>query len=262
MGNWKVEVQNTMKKIIIVKSALAVVLSVLLIWMLAAAVDLRSLQKLNLRTTWIASRDIPPRTRISEEDLLEVKIPGEYLLAYTVSDKKEILGKYTDIQGKIPAGSAFYKDMLIKEEDMPDYPSAQLREGQSAYTMETDLAKLGGIVVPGQRADIYASFTANDGTAISGCIIENARIIAVKDHKGIDLDNPDSSGTPYLVILAVDQKDLPILSAAETVGNVRLFSSSRTYDSNAEAQLMEDTEVLSYIRELTQREEHVHEGEM
>ena len=161
-----------MKKEIIIKSIMAAVLSVLLIWLLAAAVDLRSVQKLNLRKTCIASRDIPPRTCITEDDLLEIEIPGDYLLDYTVTDKKEILGRYTDIQGKIPAGSAFYKDMLVKAEDLPDYPSAQLREGQSAYTLETDLAKLGGVVVPGQRADIYASFTARDGTTISGCIIE------------------------------------------------------------------------------------------
>jgi Flp pilus assembly protein CpaB len=251
-----------MKKEIIIKSIMASVLFVLLIWLLAAAVDLRSVQKLNLRTTCIASRDIPPRTCITEEDLLEIKIPGDYLLDYTVTDKKEILGKYTDIQGKIPAGSAFYKDMLVKAEDLPDYPSAQLRDGQSAYTMETDLAKLGGVVVPGQRVDIYASFTAREGTTISGCIIENARIIAVKDHKGIDLDDPSSSGTPYLVILAVDQKDLPILTAADTAGTIRLFSSSRTYDSGSEAALVENTDVLSYIRELTQREESVHPDEM
>ncbi len=251
-----------MKKVIILKSAMAVILSIVLIWLMIAAINLRSVQLLHLKPTWIASHDIPPRTRISEEDLMEVQIPAAYMLDYTLSDKKDILGKYTDIQGKIPAGSAFYKDMLIKEEDLPDYPSAQLREGQSAYTLETDLAKLGGVVVPGQRTDIYASFNTRDGSTVSGCIIENARIIAVKDHKGLDLDDPESSGTPYLAILAVNREDLPILSAAETAGNVRLIASSGTYDSGTEAELVENTDVLAYIKAITNREESMQESEI
>ena len=249
-----------MKKEIIIKSIMTAVSAVVLIWLMIAAINVRSKMILNLRSTWIASRDIPPRTQITEEDLLEVQIPEGYLLDYAVTDKQEIVGKYTDIQGKIPAGSAFYRDMLVREEDLPDYPSAQLRQGQSAYTLETDLAKLGGVVVPGQRTDIYASITARDGSTVSGCIIENARIIAVKDHKGLDLDDPQSSGTPYLAILAVNREDLPILSAAESAGTVRLISSSNTYDSTKEAELVENTDVLSYIRTLTMREENMQES--
>ena len=237
-----------MKKELILKSALIAVISAVLLLLFAASVNLRAEQKLNLRLTWIAARDIPPRTKIAEEDLLETEIPGAYLMDQTFTEKEDIIGKYTDIQGMIPAGSPFFREMLKEEKDLPDNPTAQLREGQSAYTLETDLAKLGGTILPGQKVDIYASMTDRDGSPVSGCLIENARVIAVKDHKGLDLDDPESTGTPYLTVLAVMRKDLPYLSAAETAGSVRLIASGQTYDSDVkEAVLNENSELLNYL---------------
>ena len=240
-----------MKREIILKSLMITVITAVLVLLFAAAVNLRAEQKLNLKTTWIAARDIPPRTKITESDLLEAEIPNAYLLDQTVNEKAEIIGMYTDIQGKIPAGSVFFEGMLKEEKDLPDNPTAQLKEGQSAYTLETDLARLGGTILPGQKVDIYASLTDRDGSPVSGCLIENARVIAVKDHKGLDLDDPESSGTPYLTILAVMRRDLPYLSAAETAGSVRLIASVQTYASDVkEARLVEDSELLNYLKRI------------
>ena len=245
-----------MKKELIVKCVLVMVVSVVLVMLFLASVELRATSILNLTPVYVASRDIPPRTKLQEEDLLETEIPAAYLLDHTITEKEDIIGMYTDIQGKIPAGSAFYKGMLVKEADLPDNPTAQLREGQSAYTLETDLAKLGGTILSGQKVDIYASMSDRDGSPVSGCLIENARVIAVKDHKGLDLDDPESQGTPYLTILAVNKDDLPYLSAAETAGSVRLIASVSTYDSTAqEAVLKEGTPLLSYLKRIMYSEE-------
>ena len=190
-----------------------------------AAVELRSEQMLKLTKTYIAARDIPPRTRISEEDLIEAEIAGDYLLDQAVCDKDQIIGKYTEIQGMIPAGSVFYRSMLKDLKDLPDYPTAQLRKGQSAYSLETDLARLGGTVVPGQRVDLFATILNRDSSTITGCLFQNVRVIAIKDHNGFDLDDPSGTGTPYLAILAVRSEDMEVLSACDEAGEIRLFSS-------------------------------------
>ncbi|MCR5229571.1 MAG: hypothetical protein K6D03_05550 [Solobacterium sp.] len=234
-------------KMIVLKSAAAVTVSILIAILLLFGVSLKASQLLDLQTTYIASKDILPRTKISESDLIEISVPAGYLLDYSVNDKTQIIGKYTDIQGKIPAGSVFYKSMLYDEKSLPDYPSAQLKEGQSAYTLETDLARMGGLIVPGQRVDIYASITDRDGTAVTGILEENVRVISVKDHKGLDLDDPESTGIPYLAVLAVRSADLVYLSSAEESGTIRLFSSSRTYDVSAEAQIAADSPVVAYL---------------
>ena len=72
-----------MKKELILKSALITVISAVLLLLFTASVNLRAEQKLNLTMTWIAARDIPPRTKITEEDLLETEIPGAYLMDQT-----------------------------------------------------------------------------------------------------------------------------------------------------------------------------------
>ena len=244
-----------MKKEIFGKCVLITALTAVLVLVVLKAADLRAVQLLDLRKTCIAARDIPPRTKLQAGDILEIELPQAYLQDHTVNEKEAVIGMYTDIQGKIPAGSPFYTEMLKKEEDLPDNPTAQLKEGQSAYTLETDLARLGGTVIPGQRIDIYATFTRRDGSPVSGCLMENVRVIAVKDHKGLDLDDPGSTGTPYLAILAVNRNDLPYLSAAEAAGEVRLFSSGRSYDGTKEAVMAKDNAVIEYLEMLMSQNE-------
>lgn len=204
-------------------------------------------REMNLVTTYVASRDIPPRTKIRASDLKEIHVPYAYLQEYTYVTKEEIIGKYTEIQGKIPAGSAFYQGMLYEETTIPDFPSAQLKQGQSAYTLEVDLASLGGNVVPGQRVDIYASFKQREEHPLTGCLFENVRVIAIKDRKGFDITEEESSKTPYLVILAIRQKDIAYLTLAEELGTLRLFTSSHTYDTDKEACFIEDSLVGAYV---------------
>ena len=118
-----------MNKEITLKTVGVAVSGFVLVILFFAAVELRSEQTLKLTKTYIAARDIPPRTRISEEDLIEAEIAGDYLLDQAVCDKDQIIGKYTEIQGMIPAGSVFYRSMLKDLKDLPDYPTAQLRKG-------------------------------------------------------------------------------------------------------------------------------------
>ena len=220
----------------------------LLLGIIGLGFEIRLKMKLNLQVTYIAARDIPPRTRIEETDLIEIRIPNDYLLDNTYHTKAEIIGRYTEIQGMIPAGSVFYRHMLYEEEDLPDYPTLQLKEGQAAYTLETDLARLGGSIVSGQRVDIYVSIEQRQQAPITGCLLSGARVISVKDHKGLDLSDERSTGIPYLAILAVNRSDLELLSVAEQMGSVRLFSSSKSYETNVEAVLDMDSAVYAFLQ--------------
>ncbi len=206
-------------------------------------------REINLKTVYIAARDIPPRSRVTEEDLMEAKIPAAYLLDHTYMRKEEIIGKYTEIQGLIPAGSAFYKGMLYEESELPDYPTLQLKKGQAAYTLQIDLTSLGGTISAGQRVDVYVSIGRREEMSVNDRLFEGVRLIAVKDHRGLDLNDPDSSGTPYLAVLALNKEDVNILSAAEQAGAVRLIPDSDTYSFTDEARLCEDSAVLAFIRQ-------------
>ena len=206
-------------------------------------------RKLDLTSVCIAVRDIPPRARIKEDDLTEISVPASYLADHAYTRASEIIGKYTDIQGKIPAGSFFYHSMLYDASELPDSPATQLRSRQTAYTMQTDRSRLGSIIA-GQRVDIHASIQDRNGTVITGCLIKGARVIAVRDHKGLDMDDPEGTGVPYTAELAVNTADVQLLTVAEAAGTIRLFATDRSYDSSAEAVLNDKSEIAEALRKL------------
>ncbi len=211
------------------------------------ACSLVSRMTADLRTTYVAVRDIPPRTRVEMSDLAEIQVPQAYLAAGTVNDPGQIVGKYTEIQGMIPAGSPFYQCMLYEESELPDYPASQLKQGQAACTLETDLLGAGGMIA-GQRADLYLTIEPRDASPVTGCLFENVRIISIRDHQGMEISDERSTGIPYLAVLAVSQKDVEVLSVADKVGSIRMIASSASYDSSKEALFAADDTLKSYLR--------------
>ena len=230
-----------MKRLLNIKVGICVVVLLLICVTSVGIFHVLLQQKLDLTTTYIAAHNIAPRTQITESDLIEVEVSNAYLLDYTYIDKEDIIGKYTDIQGMIPAGSAFYQNMLYNASDLPDQPSILLKEGQTAYTLNTDVSKLGSLIA-GNRVDVYVSIT-NDKQTITGCLFENARIIDIKDHKGLRLNDPESTGMPSYVEIAINRDDIKYLSLAETQGEIRLFMSDNQSDVDLEATLQVEGEV-------------------
>lgn len=237
-----------MKDTVTKKIAIVVGCSMLLLACIAIAIKVGINRELNLQTTYIAARNIPPRTQVQATDLVEVRLPKDYLLMETYMDADDIIGKYTEIQGMIPAGSTFYKSMLYDANEIPDFPSSQLKDGQTAYTLNIDFTKLGGPLLPGQRVDVYLSVDRKEEAPISDCLLEHVRILAIKDHKGLDMDDENSTGQPAVVLLAVNMEDVAMLNVAEQVGTIRLFSSNQTYDADSEATLYANSLVLPYIQ--------------
>lgn len=226
--------------------ACAVVTAILLFW----GMQIRMNQIMDLRTAYTAARDILPREKITEQDLVQVQIPAAYLQDSACTEKEEIIGKYTEIQGMIPKGSPFYRSMLKTENEMPDSPLSMLKKGQASYSLQIDLTSGGGnLIASGQRVDLYVSIERKDQTPVTDCLFQNVRVISIRDHKGLDLQNEKSTGIPYLAVLAVDRGNLNLLSTAEQVGKVRLTASASSYDVKAEAVLNKESAVLPYLQE-------------
>lgn len=245
-----------MKKDIVMKGIMIAGCLAVLLMLFNAGVQIRGNNLVDLKTTYIAAHDIEPRSLIKEEDLIEVKIPASYLMDHAVNQKEKIVGKYTDIQGKIPAGSVFYASMLYDESSMPDHPAQQLRKGQSAYSIETDVASLGSVTA-GMRVDIHVSIEKRDNVPVTGCLIENARVISVKDHQGLSIEDDKSTGVPFVIEVAVNSEDLDLMDLARNTGEFRLYANSNSYRTDTEASLSENSEAVRYLKSLqTQETQH------
>lgn len=235
-----------MKRNIIRKCILILAACALLVYAAGKLISMYIEREMSLSTTVIAVHDLAPRTLITEDDLQVVEIPSAYLLEDTCCSKEEAVGRYTDIQGRIPAGSPVYTSMIHDSEELPDHPELQLRGDQAVYTMEA-AGNDAMVLTAGQRVDIHVSVERHDASPLTGCVIAHARILSLKDHQGLEVTDPESTGMPYLLSLAVSKEDIDLLSLAETVGTIRLFAGSESYDTDLEAILQKDTPVTQYL---------------
>ena len=203
---------------------------------------------INLKTTYIAKHNIPPRTQIKTEDLIMIQIPEKYMQAYTWNEKADIIGKYTSIQGMIPKGSMFYKDMLYNEKEVRDLAITKLQEGMTIFTLETNVSSLGSIE-EGMYADIHVSISQKKEIPITGILIRHAEVISIKDHKGLSLKDEQSTKVPYFIELGINQTDIDYLSLASSLGEIRLFPSADSYKPD-KSTLEQDSKVTEYINSL------------
>ena len=205
---------------------------------------------INLKTTYVAKRDIPPRSEIKTEDLTMIQVPEKYMQSYTWNEKADIVGKYTSIQGMIPKGSLFYKDMLYNEKEVRDLAITKLQEGMTIFTLETNVSALGSIE-EGMYADIHVSISQKKDIPITGILIRHAEVISIKDHKGLSLKDEQSSKVPYFIELGINQSDIDYLSLASSLGEVRLFPSKNSYQPD-KSTLELDSKVTEYLKILQQ----------
>ena len=203
---------------------------------------------INLKTTYIAKHNIPPRTQIKTEDLTMIQIPEKYMQAYTWNEKADIIGKYTSIQGMIPKGSMFYKDMLYNEKEVRDLVITKLQEGMTIFTLETNVSSLGSIE-EGMYADIHVSISQKKEIPITGILIRHAEVISIKDHKGLSLKDEQSTKVPYFIELGINQNDIDYLSLASALGEIRLFPSVDSYKPD-KSTLEQDSKVTEYLKSL------------
>ena len=203
---------------------------------------------INLKTTYIAKHNIPPRTQIKTEDLTMIQIPEKYMQAYTWNEKADIIGKYTSIQGMIPKGSMFYKDMLYNEKEVRDLAITKLQEGMTVFTLETNVSSLGSIE-EGMYADIHVSISQKKEIPITGILIRHAEVISIKDHKGLSLKDEQSTKVPYFIELGINQTDIDYLSLASSLGEIRLFPSADSYKPD-KSTLEQDSKVTEYLKSL------------
>jgi Flp pilus assembly protein CpaB len=202
--------------------------------------------RINLVSVYVAKNNILPRTMITNEDLQQVKLPKSMVNDSMVLDANQIVGKYTEIQGKIPQGSPIYRSMLFDAADLPDYPSLLLKPGQVGFAVGTDIIKsLGNSLVVDQKVDLYVTITTSSRKVVADCLVQQVRVIGVKDRNGLNLDHEKSNGLPYVIVLAIDESIIDYLKVAAKIGVIDLLPT--TTNSDEESIFQGSSTVLKYL---------------
>ena len=160
----------------------------------------------------VARQTIQPRTEITADMLTVIDVPSIAVTSNVITSRSAILGRYTNVNSVIPAGSMFYKETITTKENLPDSAFVEVKEGEAVYNFPVDLeSTYGNSIFPGNNIDIYMKAENEAGQVMVGRLLENVSVLAVKDNRGRHVfENTDEERTPAYLIFGV-REDIYIL---------------------------------------------------
>jgi pilus assembly protein CpaB len=175
----------------------------------------------------VAKTAILPKTKITADMIQEVKIPGEYVQAGTISDKSRVIGAI--VRDKIEAGEHLTERRLYLEGRSGGFTSV-IPSGKRAVTLAVnEVTGIAGLVKAGDFVDVVVVFDAGTvGDNTGGLLLENILVLASnkETENGVvetsAKDAPKEAVKMGTVTLALDPDAAAKLVLAEEKGKVHL----------------------------------------
>lgn len=153
----------------------------------------------------IAAMTIQPRTKITPDMIEYVDVAPVVLRNNVIRSSNAIIGKYSNYNTVIPKGSMFYSGVVVNQADLPDAALVEVAKGEVPYYMSVTLDKTyGNSIYPGNYIDIYMKAVNENGQLMVGKLVENVKVLAVKDSSGRDVfENNEETRLPSSLIYGV-----------------------------------------------------------
>ena len=172
-----------------------------------------------------ANQTIAARTEIKQEMISYVEVTQSSLKGNIITNSNVLLDNmYTNVNTVIPAGSFFYKDVIVAKNQLPDSFLIDIPEGYIAYPFSVNVkSTYGNSMYPGNYVDIYFKGVENS-KIIFGKLIENVKILAVKDGAGNHVfEGAAEQRQPAQIIFAVKEDMHKILRSAEYISGAEII---------------------------------------
>lgn len=169
-----------------------------------------------------AVKKIEPRTKITSNMIATAKIPANLVKGKIIRTATNVVGKWTKVNTIIPEGSVFYQDTIVDEKELPNAAFLEIPSGYTAFNLPADISSTyGNSFLPGDYIHIYLKALDTDGKIVIGKLVENVKVLAVKDKSGRHVfENADEDRTPSSIILAVSEEMHLLLRKALYLKNV------------------------------------------
>lgn len=202
---------------------------------------------LNYTEVPVLTTDKQQRDLIEDSDIVYKKIPEAYLSEDVITDKQLLINKYVKLANTIEKDLPITKNQVEDRIFMNDYANTMLNENQILFPVNVNLLKTAGNnIKPSMNVDVYLTIE-DDGKYISDILLENVRVIGVKDNEGNDIWNEDSDSIPYVVLLAIDDEYVNLMNIAEKIGEIELFIKNDSYNLKKESKLNKNSEIYNYF---------------
>ena len=229
------------------KILLATVCSALLVCLLLVGVRLYTDYRIGYKSVYVASHRLKQRNIITEEDLEEIRVPGDYLSNDVYTDEKDIIGKCVRIDAFIPKGSLFYRDFLEDSEDIKDKAHTLLENNEVSYDLfVSDVNVNTANIIQGMNIDIYLTIDSHE-TIESDLLFRNVRIIGLYDSNDREINDYDKDSRANIITLALVPEYVPILNKAIVLGELKIVVGSDTYSRENKIELNSDSEILKFL---------------
>lgn len=161
----------------------------------------------------IAKRTIEPQTEVKAEDIAWINVPSVAKQNNVILRQNEIVGKYTGVNVTIPEGSMFYNNVLVNRDELPGSWLARIETGPTGipdepYYFSVDMVTTyGNAIQPDSYIDVYMKAKDENGLIMFGRLMENIKILAVKDGNGQDVfTGVESDKNPAFLYFGVSKE--------------------------------------------------------
>ncbi len=165
----------------------------------------------------VATQTIQPKTLITDDMVTYINVPSVAVNENVQRSKNSIIGMYTNVNTVIPAGSMFYQDVLITEEELPDSAFTAVKDGERPYALSVTTANTyGNSIFPGNKIDIFMKAVDESGQVMVGRLLAQVEVLAVKDSSGKNVfENTDTTRTPATLLFGVPEDVFILLKKSE-----------------------------------------------
>lgn len=153
----------------------------------------------------VASQTIQPRTKITSDMIEYIDVAPIVLQSNVIRNSAAVIGKYTAVNTVIPKGSLFYTGVVVNESELPDAAFVEVGENEVPYNFPINMeSSYANSLYPGNYIDIYMKAINENGQLMVGKLVENIKVLAVKDSSGRNVfENTEESRTPAYLIFGV-----------------------------------------------------------
>ena len=245
-----------LKQILSNKNTVTVIAALLIVLVLYFFYNWRLNQATSPIKVPYANQTINPRTKITSDMISYVDIPSASIKGNVITNANDIINKYTNVNASIPAGSLIYQSQIVRQEELPDSFLINIEEGYIPYNFDVDIkSTYGNSIYPGNYVDVYFK-GIQDGKLMVGRLLENVKVLAVKDSSGRHVfETNDSDRTPSQIIFGVTPEIHLLLRKAEYINGVEIIlvpndTSLNLEDSEEEVAINVKSETIkNYIEE-------------
>lgn len=169
-----------------------------------------------------ALKTIQPRQKITEDMVGYVDVPPAMIKGNVLRASSLIVGRYANYNTLIPQGSLFYTNAVISAADLPDSSFINIPEGYVPFSLPVTIeSTYGNSIFPGNYINLYIKALDPSGKIMVGKIIENIKVLDVKDSGGRHVfENTEEPRTPSNLIFAVPEDMHLLLRKAYYLGGV------------------------------------------